>query len=289
MASTKAYTEELDPKVLEIYNHVTSERMDQDEIFAYIEEAVDELTPAQITSLYRYLVPDGKSSSTCDGYLAMVLINLREAFMTRYVKISIIGFLFRMVEEYEGLMGYELDGILIDKPRREVIQLKQKIVKSFLMKTFGFDPIDIDNYPRPMPSTPYKEFDDYFKAHEEDIKTTAKLLYGDKPDFDWYAYIMDSFDAKSIKEAKEFAESNTEMLGLTVKVIPHGKRAFLAPTKKNRERENFVEEKSKILKNMQSKLLKEQEVAKKMLAHRTTAKRTSKESRRKHRGKRIPK
>ena len=228
-----------------------------------------------------------------EGYTCLIIENALERYLQRLITTAMIGFVYQMNSEYSDLFGYEIDGIEMTPDRLQIIKFKQEIIKEFLDKIFKFDPtihvcsaedeaegdperVELKKTPpeelvEPIPSLDYySKFQRYFDMKYETIEKTTHKAYGESKLLHWFVQVLRHFPAGEAghEQATTYCRKQSERTGMEVRVFETGQGHWLAPYKANRQQKNYLFENNPILKRIEDKFRKDQEIAGSMLGFR---------------------
>jgi len=147
---------------------------------------------------------------------------------------TIIVQLMKTVEDQSLLPHYNKITSLYDEIKPIVNVLSAGDLKSTL--AIGL-PVDV-----------FYQWDRYLTNHYEDIREVVNILYSEKPDIEYAIQYMDHFDSE--EKAKEHRQKWEGTLISSVMTVENGAWSLLGPFKGNRERVEFYNRNTEILKQM---------------------------------------
>lgn len=144
--------------------------------------------------LYGTITYSPKNDFTCFS-----ITNLRESYMKRLLMLSIVGFTYRCLDEYNGCDNKNkeeikkfLDSIFEFDPDYHVKKSSKKKsdIETVLNEDNKIDKIiKLDN----IPADTFYRIDNYININYECIRNMVEDIYVEKPDFDYIINIYDSF------------------------------------------------------------------------------------------------
>ena len=256
---------------------------------------LDGKTPEEMTEIYKKINPYNQVLNKNELYTCASVTNLRDRYLANLKMTSLVGFMYRMVKEYDDLY-FVLSSDQTEESKK-ASQIKQAIVKDFLDKIFEYNPEDnvrssydpnekdperkawpltengqmtkaeYDNSYAPVPSIDaFYRWQWYENANYDKILSTVNDLYSDKPDLEYAIQIHKTFD--NIKDAESFAEVNSSLISASIIVLYPNKWNILGQYKTNRSRMNFYNQDNDVLKKITDRVEKDELLGKDMLKKR---------------------
>lgn len=120
------------------------------------------------------------------------------------------------------------------------------------------------------PADVFHQFDRYLSNHYEQLRDVCAALYNEKPDFEYAAILYDAF--KTPEAAREYriqheAEFRTEVL-----TIESGAVTLIGPFKENRQRIDFFNKNTEVMKRMMEQLESDHKLGKDLMEKQVRAK-----------------
>jgi hypothetical protein len=196
-------------------------------------------------------------------FVSFSLVNLKEKFIQGYSMLSLVGFVYKMLEEYSAI---EDD--------------KKVVIKDFLDSLFSFNPDfhaksqsdkevpKTELIPTNVPADTFHRWNNYLNMNYEQYRELTEKLYKYKPDLDFVINVYDTFD--TIDETKEFNKKyQTELLHdvLTTKTNTW---CFLGSFKENREKVDFYNKNTEVLEEILKQTEKDSKIGQELLKKRVT-------------------
>ncbi|MCK9607860.1 MAG: hypothetical protein M0R33_15560 [Methylomonas sp.] len=113
------------------------------------------------------------------------------------------------------------------------------------------------------PVEAFYNYDRYLTNHYEQLRAATSALYTDAPDIEFIVNFYDAF--KSDKEAREFIIRHDAEFTSDAFIIPSGKVVLLGPFKQNRERLDFYNKNTEVLKRLVTQIEKDHRVGEELM------------------------
>lgn len=242
----------------------------QELIEGLTEEDLDAITtnPEMQKVISPYSFPTIKEGK----YASFSLHNLKEDYMKREVSVSLAGFMYRMLDEYDEVTTEEK--AVIKKFMGKYLEFNPDIhVKTSYRKKVKTDTTRADlasanpEFIRHiLPEDTFYRWKLYNDANYDAIRGATQILYNDRPDLEFAAIVYNVADSEN--EAKEFNKRHQSDFKSDVFVARLGKWAFISPFKENRERVEIYSRESSILEDLLQKKMEDLDLAQDMMKNR---------------------
>jgi len=257
------------------------------------EELVDVV--AKKITLYGNISYTPKNNYTCCS-----ITNLRESYIKRLLTVSLVGYIYRSLEEYNGVADKTeihkfLNSIFEFNPDYHVKKAsnrssteqsgdkqsgdkqsgdKQSNDKQSSDKQSSDKQSDlvIDNttllHCQNIPADTFYRLDNYMAINYEFFREIVQNAYYERADFDYIINIYESFDNE--EDAKKFVNKYQDQFIHDVYTIKNNNWTFLGPFKKNREKVDFYNDNTTHLKSILEQVESDQKLGKELMKKRVT-------------------
>lgn len=262
-------------------------------------DILEKYTKEQLEELYKQVNPYGKVLDASAGYTCLSITNLRDRYIANLKMTSLVGFMYRMVKEYDDL--YKLEDWEKTEEQQKASKIKQAIVKDFLDKIFEHDPennvqstynpnpadtertplaIDEKQSPKPVELantiTPVPTYDAfhrwqwYEEANYDKLRDVVNDIYGEKPDLEYAIQIHKHFDAS--EDAKKFQQENGHLTIAPIITLENNAWNLLGSFKENRERIDFYNKDNQVIQKIMDRVKADQDYGMKLMKNRVKRK-----------------
>jgi hypothetical protein len=239
--------ENIDKAVYEVYMGVKNNTLTKEQI----EQKIDKLTPQQVDTLESLYNPYSQViSSKKEKYYAYSMTHVSDTFQRNLLMTSLIGMLFRYVDELEN----------VDQVPPEKWEAIKKERRRFLIEFFKYNPdFHVKSAYHVNENDPEREklskldgvsknkaiynvipaadmfyrWERYLSGNYEELRLATMALYPEKPDLEEAIIIYDDFPSK--EDAVKFVERNQNKIIPHIKVVKHNFWSFTGPFKHNRK------------------------------------------------------
>jgi len=229
-------------------------------------ESINELSKEELIDLaknfpYGCLRHDPKHKYTCFS-----ISNLKEEYIKYLHMTSIVSFLYRTLDEYNGVEDKTdiknfLDSVFEFNPDYHV-KCDNKENKDFTFdKKFNHKEINI-------PNDTFYRYNNYLDVNYDYMRSITDRIYPYKDDLDFCINVYDSFD--SLEKAKEFIKKHEDEFIHSVMTLENNNWTFLGSFKENRERVEFYNKNTDILEKIIKHTEEDQKLGKELLKNRVT-------------------
>ena len=207
-------------------------------------------------------------------YSCISITNLRETYIKRLLMVSIVGYIHRALDEYNGVS---------DKTD----------IKNFLNSIFEFNPdfhvkksneqqkqksndtnLDVNTeskYPdclKNIPSDTFYRIDKYMEVNYEFMRSIVENVYPEKSDFDYVINVYDTFT--DLNDANSFVKKYQDQFIHDVHTVKTNGWTFLGPFKKNRDKIDFYNDNTEQLQAILEQVESDQKLGKELMKKRVT-------------------
>jgi len=241
------------------------------------EELVDVV--AKKITLYGNISYTPKNNYTCCS-----ITNLRESYIKRLLTVSLVGYIYRSLEEYNGVVDKTeihkfLNSIFEFNPDYHV---KKSSNKSSTEKNDKKNDdkksddksddknnniTDVSRYQN-IPADTFYRLDNYMAINYEYFREIVQNVYYEQADFDYIINIYESFDNED--DAKKFVSKYQDQFIHDVYTIKNNNWTFLGPFKNNREKVDFYNDNTTHLKSILEQVESDQKLGKELMKKRVT-------------------
>jgi hypothetical protein len=214
--------------------------------------------------------PESKFTHTCLSHT-----NLREDYLRQLLTTGIISFINRAIDEEET------------SPIPEFTPAECASMKKFMLKYFKYNP-DIhvksaykENKADPErhelteeekelvpPEDTFHRMKYYMEVNYEKLRQATCSIYREKPDLELAFQIYGHFEGES--EANKFQKKYGDEVLTNIDTIQHGKWVLTGPFKENRDRIDFYNENTEIIKQILEHKKEEAQLGKELMEDRVT-------------------
>ena len=150
-------------------------------------------------------------------------------------------------------------GVLIKKYKqlRDIADELKKVAEP-LVAADTIDAIKIDP-----PADVYHNFNRYFTNHYEQLREVCKALFNEKPDLEYAITLYDTF--KTPEAAREYKIQHESEFRSEVFTIESGAVTLLGPFNENRQRVNFYNKNTEVMKRMMEQMESDHKLGKDLM------------------------
>lgn len=122
------------------------------------------------------------------------------------------------------------------------------------------------------PADCFHNFNRYRASHYEQLREVVDVLYVEKPDLDFMIQFMGS--RSTLEEAKKFQAENENSINTAIDIVESGQWTFLGPFKQNRERAEFYNKHTEVLKKIHEQHISDEKMGERMMKERVKREKT---------------
>lgn len=109
----------------------------------------------------------------------------------------------------------------------------------------------LTSYKAEPPIDVFYHLERYFVNHYENLREATQILYGDKPDMEFAIQFYESWDGEdALKKADEHQKKNEQSVISSIYTVKNGGWVFMGPFQENRDRVNFYNKDTEIVKRL---------------------------------------
>lgn len=213
-------------------------------------KSLDELTSAlnDINPYNKKLTED--SSFTCLSYT-----NFSERYLNYLKFISLKGFLYQCLKEYETLF-------LLERYSLETTEKHQKIILDFLDRVFKFNPTyhvaEEGLEPDKLAADMIYRWQQYEILNYDRLKKKVETEFNETNNFVLALQIHGSFT--SLEDANKFVDEQKDTVPYSLYICPHSNWVTFESDSVNRENTTFVNDKNKLLGQLVDKFKRDEKM-----------------------------
>lgn len=258
-------------------------------------DLLEKMDVEQLQEAYRQVNPYSKVLDASQAFTCLSVTNLRDRYIANLKMTSLVGFVYRMLKEYDSL--YQLEDGDATEEQQKASKIKQAIIKDFLDRIFEHDPennvessynpnpddeerkplaTDEKGLPKPVeiantfvPVPTYDAFHRwqwYEESNYDKLRDVVKDIYGEKPDLEFAIQVHSHFDTP--EKAQKFEEENGHLVIAPIITVQDNDWNLLGSFKENRERINFYNKDNQVIKKIMDRVKKDQEYGTKLMKNR---------------------
>lgn len=262
-------------------------------------DVLEQYTKEQLEELYKQVNPYGKVLDASNGYTCVSITNLRDRYIANLKMTSLVGFIYRMVKEYDDL--YKLEDWERTEEQQKASKIKQVIIKDFLDRIFEHDPEDnvqsaynpnpadtertsLDTNEKGTPNSvelantlvPVPTYDAfhrwqwYEEANYDKLREVVNNIYGEKPDLEYAIQIHKQFD--TAEDAKKFQQDNGHLTIAPIITLENNAWNLLGSFKENRQRIDFYNKDNQVIQKIMDRVKTDQDYGMKLMKNRVKRK-----------------
>lgn len=262
-------------------------------------DILENYTREQLEELYKKVNPYGKVLDATNGYTCVSITNLRDRYIANLKMTSLVGYVYRMLKEYDDLCRVE--DWERSEEQKKASQIKQTIIKDFLDRIFEHDPennvqsaynpnpadteretlaVDEKGTPNPVelantivPVPTYDAFHRwqwYEDANYDKLREVVNNIYGEKPDLEYAIQIHKHFD--SADDAKKFQQDNGHLTIAPIITLENNAWNLLGSFKENRQRIDFYNKDNQVIQKIMDRVKADQDYGAKLMKNRVKRK-----------------
>jgi hypothetical protein len=231
-------------------------------------EHIHSLNDDQVENITKKITLYGSLTHTPSlDFSCCSITNLRETYIKRLLMVSIVGYIFRALDEYNGVSD-------------------KTLIKNFLNSIFDFNPDfhvkksnekkknasdiipDYPNHLLNIPADTFYRIDKYMDVNYEFMRSIVEHVYCEKPDFDYIINIYDAFPTET--DATTFIKKYQDQFIHDVHTIKNNHWTFLGPFKQNRDKIDFYNDNTEQLQAILEQVESDQKLGKELMKKRVT-------------------
>ena len=186
----------------------------------------------------------------CNKFTCFSITNLKERYLKRLIMISLKEFLYKMLEEYNGVDD-KVD------------------IKNFLDSLLEFNEdyhLKASSPDNAIPADTYHKWNNYLSANYETLRQKVEDQYAEKADLEYVINVYDSF--KTEEEATNFVNLYKDEFVHDVFTSSNNNWVFLGDFRANREKIDFYNKNNEILKKIMTQLEEDKKTGQELLKKR---------------------
>jgi hypothetical protein len=199
-----------------------------------------------------------------NNYTCLSITNLKDEYLKKLSMLSLVGFVYRMLDEYQG----------VDKEQKEPI-------KAFLDSLFEYNPdwhvkkaSNEDDPENKVPVDTFHRWKHYEDVNYDKYRKLTERLYLIKANMDYVINVYDCFE--TLEDAKSFQKMYQDQFIHDVITVKNNGWTFLASWEGNKEKIDFYNKHTELLEQILQQVEKDQKVGNELLKKRmTTTKRAN--------------
>jgi hypothetical protein len=238
-------------------------------------EHINSLNVEQIDKIAKKITLYGSISYTpTNEFTCCSITNLRESYIKRLLMVSMIGYIHRSLDEYNGVSDktqiYDfLNSIFEFNPDFHVKKSssKKKDVDNNTLDSINNEQTNTSKLQN-IPADTFYRIDNYMAVNYEYLRSIVEDVYFERPDFDYIINIYDSFSNEN--DAKTFVNKFQDQFIHDVHTIKNNNWTFLGPFKNNREKVDFYNDNTTHLKSILEQVESDQKLGKELMKKRVT-------------------
>lgn len=262
-------------------------------------DVLEQYTKEQLEEIYKQVNPYGKVLDASNGYTCVSITNLRDRYIANLKMTSLVGFVYRMVKEYDDL--YKLEDWEKTEEQQKASKIKQAIIKDFLDRIFEHDPennvqsaynpnsadtertpletdekgtpnpVELANTLVPVPTyDAFHRWQWYEEANYDKLREVVNNIYGEKPDLEYAIQIHKQFD--SVDDAKKFQQDNGHLTIAPIITLENNAWNLLGSFKENRQRIDFYNKDNQVIQKIMDRVKTDQDYGMKLMKNRVKRK-----------------
>lgn len=262
-------------------------------------DILEKYTKEQLEELYKQVNPYGKVLDASNGYTCVSITNLRDRYIANLKMTSLVGFVYRMVKEYDDLC--KVEDWERSEEQQKASKIKQAIVKDFLDRIFEYNPednvqssynpnpadtereslpvnekgapnpVELANTVVPVPTyDAFHRWQWYEDANYDKMREVINNIYGEKPDLEYAIQIHKHFD--NVDEAKKFQQDNGHLTIAPIITLENNAWNLLGSFKENRQRIDFYNKDNQVIQKIMDRVKADQDYGAKLMKNRVKRK-----------------
>lgn len=238
-------------------------------------EHINSLNDEQVEHITKKITLYGSLTYTPkQEYSCCSITNLRETYIKRLLMVSIIGYINRALDEYNGVSDKTeiknfLNSIFEFNPDYHVKKSNEK-KKQVDTNTDCVKPVNL-SYPeclKHIPADTFYRVEKYMDVNYEFMRSIVESVYCEKSDFDYIINIYDTFSTQN--EASTFIKKYQDQFIHDVHTIKNNNWTFLGPFKQNRDKIDFYNDNTEQLQAILEQVESDQKLGKELMKKRVT-------------------
>jgi len=241
-------------------------------------EHINSLNDEQVEKVTKRITLYGSLTHTpSHEYSCCSITNLRETYIKRLLMVSIVGYIHRALEEYNGVSDKTdikkfLSSIFEFNPDFHVKKSSEKKKHIPEMEAIGENVVPVDlSYPeclKNIPADTFYRIDKYMDVNYEFMRSIVENVYSEKSDFDYIINIYDTFESQN--DANTFVKKYQDQFIHDVHTIKNNNWTFLGPFKNNRDKIDFYNDNTEHLQAILEQVESDQKLGKELMKKRVT-------------------
>tara|TARA_B110000263_G_scaffold246551_1_gene257763 strand:+ start:5837 stop:6847 length:1011 start_codon:yes stop_codon:yes gene_type:complete len=237
-------------------------------------DMINNLSDEQVDQLSKKITPYGQISHVPEkDFTCFSITNLRESYIKRLVMVSIVGYIYRSIDEYNGTddkteIKNFMDSLFEFNPDYHAKTSSNKEFPADQSETSKLnDSINNKNI-KTIPADVFYRIDKYMSINYEKLRNIVDNVFCEKADFDYIINIYDSFE--SSEAAAQFTQKYQDQFLHDIYTVKNNSWVFLGPFAANRNKINFYNENTDQLKAILTQVEMDQKLGKDLLKKRVT-------------------
>lgn len=251
---------------------------------------IEKMSEEQVRRLRKQINPYSHIVGLTGKHVVLTYTNMEREFLNYMMTISMAGFVYKMLAEFEQKQHPQMDDVEMPPGWREY-------TKRFFDTMFEFNPedhvrpikdlnakdqnirkkSDIENskigreklkelnIPMPPRDTCHR-FKRYYDAHFEQLRDLTSILTGFEPVMEDAIQVLGTFDDE--EKATEFRQKHRDDFASPVIDIKEGAWAFTGPWQNNADKQDFYNKNTEFLKAVSDRLEQDQKVGQELMKKR---------------------
>lgn len=240
---------------------------------------INNLSDEQIEKISKKITPYGTIAYVPEKeYTCFSITNLRESYIKRLIMVSVVGYMYRCVDEYNGCEDKSdikkfLNSIFEFNPdyhsKKSSIKTKKEEIDSNNKENEEGGATTFSNKNmESIPADVFYRIDNYMSVNYEKLRDIVDNVFCEKQDFDYIINIYDSFDTP--ESAQKFTKKYQDQFIHEIFTIKNNNWTFLGPFKENRNKIDFYNENTDQLKAILEQVESDQKLGKELMKKRVT-------------------
>lgn len=229
-------------------------------------ENIKDLSDEQVIKLARNFPYGNIKHEPKNKYTCFSISNLKDEYLKYLHTTSIVSFIYRMLDEYNGTddktdIKNFIDSIFEFNPDYHVKQDNKENKDFVFNKEFKKKSINI-------PKDTFYRYSNYLEINYDYMRSITDKIYPYKDDLDFCINVYDTFD--TLESAKEFTRKHEDEFVHSVMTLENNNWTFLGSFKENRERVEFYNKNTDLLEKIIKHTEEDQKLGKDLLKNRVT-------------------
>lgn len=275
----------------EMLNAITDDNFEN-----LLKSRVGQLSEDQASNMRREMSPYSNTLKVDEAYTVMSYTNLSQEYQKRFLLTGLNAFLYRVLGEYEidGVSKDEMDvrrghirafldewlefdadkhvrsahDTIKSDPERRVVDPANVIINTRLCEHQTEEDAKAVRIRIPPRDTLHR-WQYYMDVNHDELRNVVRDLYCHKPDLELMFNIFTMF--KTAGEAKSYQQENEDVIKTDVHTVRNGVWNLCGSFKKNRERIDYYNKQTEVLRMINEQAQKDQELGREMMLKRKQA------------------